>query len=166
MKTLEALGHINILRKPSSLALTFLGFAAFVGCTATDSPEPTTVTVETTQSTATVPGTVGILFTFDSIGSNPAKGGSNVIQVYTGPYSTAKDKQPVGTYMSGQSATADCSVSDGRELSSDPGADEEPRTYTAWLHIVSPEAWATVVYVDNPDAVLAKLDDCDLLNQP
>lgn len=158
------MGELLRSKKIATLALAIGLGAAACGGEEKEQAQATQPPVETTQPTDTDEGPVseGASFTFDSLGSDLDKGGSNVIQVYAGPENTATDKEATGTYMDGQPAEAECKI-EGREVSSIPAQGEAERTSNEWLKIDRPsgeEMWATAVYVENPKQILNQLEDC------
>lgn len=88
-------------------------------------------------------------------------GGSSVVQVYPGVGDSKRDKKANGTFLSGQSAIAECKT-EGRTVHSTPS--EEKRTYNEWVRIQGTPGktqYATAVYAENPDALLEQLPECD-----
>ena len=92
---------------------------------------------------------------FDNLG-----GGSSIIQVYPGV--TDADRQANGTYNAGDAVSADCKTV-GRTVRSDPSVGELNRISDQWIRIQgtpSETQYATVIYVQSPDELLARLPDC------
>lgn len=148
----------NTLRR-SLLAAGFTGLAAIAGCgedtsgsVSNSSPSDRSVGSETSE-----PSKETVEITFDSIGSDLASGGSNVINVYPGTGS--EDKTANGTFMDKQTADAECKQ-EGRLVSSVVEQGEQPVTSTAWLRIENGKYFATAVYIENRDQVLSELPDC------
>jgi len=98
----------------------------------------------------------GAGFSFDDLG-----GGSAVIQVYQGPSESAEDRIPNGTYLSGQTAIADC-VTVGRLVTSDPSVGESLGASDKWVRLADtePPRYATTVYTNITDAALKGLPTC------
>jgi hypothetical protein len=72
----------------------------------------------------------GAPFRFDALG-----GGSSIVNVYPGVQDTAADRQPNGTFASGQTTTAVCKTT-GRTVRSDPNVGERPRESDIWIRVV------------------------------
>jgi hypothetical protein len=83
-------------------------------------------------------------FRFDFLGSTA----SSILNVYPGVGQNAHDKQPNGTFHSGDVVTAVC-VTTGRRISSDPNYGEAARSSTEWVRIAAVEGvtqYASVTY--------------------
>lgn len=92
--------------------------------------------------------------TFDDLGAN-----SSIIQVYPGVSDSDSDKEANGTYNDGDSVQAECRA-EGRQVDSVPP--EMLRSSNQWIRIQSSNEsqFATAVYAENPDALLAQLSKC------
>ncbi|SRR6266498_3741254 len=142
-------------------AIVTAGGLAISGCTtsneragATNSRAP----AESTQSSPTsTTEPLDVQLVFDDL-----DGGSPIIQVYPGVSDSVADKLATGTYRDGQTVYAECKTK-GRKVSSHPELGEAPRTSDDWIRFHSiPDIgpYATAVYVENPEALLAQLPDC------
>lgn len=100
-----------------------------------------------------------VLITFDSLCSDLNKGGSNVIDVYPSPGPDGVVHN--GTFMNGQQAYAQCKV-EGRHVSSVHDEGELPGSSDMFVRLAGADSiyYATVVYVQNRDAVLGALKPC------
>jgi hypothetical protein len=84
-------------------------------------------------------------FRFDDL-----RGGSAIVNVYPGVQDTAADRQPNGTFLSGQTTTATCKTT-GRLVRSDPSAGERPRQSDVWLRVEAQAgqiSYASLTYGD------------------
>lgn len=89
-------------------------------------------------------------------------GGSPIIRVYPGVQNTPGDRMHNGTYNDGDVVGADCKTT-GREVSSDPSVGETDRTSDQWVRIHGTPGevqYASAVYVEQPDTLLATLEEC------
>lgn len=131
-----------------------LATAACGGNTTSDKANPPTssATASETHSKSVNP----VKVTFDSLGSDLARGGSNVINVYPG--SGPGDTTPNGTFMKGQPAYGLCKQ-EGRSVSSRPDQGETPVTSNEWIRLQG-GYFATAVYIADRNAVLNELTAC------
>jgi hypothetical protein len=96
-------------------------------------------------------------FRFDAL-----RGGSAIVNVYPGVQDTAADRQPNGTFLSGQTTTATCKTT-GRLVRSDPSAGERPRQSAVWLRVAAQAgqiSYASLTYGDIDQKALAVLPPC------
>jgi hypothetical protein len=101
------------------------------------------------------------ILVFDSLG-----GGSSVIKVYPGVTESTRDTEHNGTYYDGNKVFAECKVTEGgRMMHSDtsPSVHEKDRSSDDWIRIQGTPGeiqYATAVYAENPDQLLAQLPEC------
>jgi hypothetical protein len=154
---LDRLRNINWRRW--ALVPGFAGAIASAACGGNSSPNgaSTSAAASVSSGSASSSETTGanVTVTFDSRGSDLSKGGSNVINVYP----EATDTTPNGTFMSGQTAQADCKEI-GRNVSSHPEQGETEYHSDEWVRIQQGKYFATVVYLANPDQVVSQLPEC------
>jgi hypothetical protein len=84
------------------------------------------------------------------------------VNVYSGGQDTAADRQPNGTFLSGQTTTATCKTT-GRLVRSDPSAGERPRQSDVWLRVAAQAgqiSYASLTYGDIDQEALAVLPPC------
>lgn len=153
----------RIERKPRLLLKAALvvasGELALVGCSSTEQQpaEPaTTATTLTTLEQTTTTTEKPVPITFDDL-----DGGSPIIQVYPGTGESGNDTVSNGTFRDGQTADAYCKT-EGRVVTSDINVGEQARSSNEWIRLAGTPTtqFATVVYIQNPDQVLAQLPQC------
>jgi outer membrane lipoprotein SlyB len=156
-------GEYNWKMAAGALAATL----ALAGCTSESAPESASAltaqsTAESTVSTSsaatssTAPPTPGTTITIDALG-----GGTQDVFLYAGVGETAEDRATVASWLDGDTLGAECKT-EGRTVSSDLSVGELPRTSNMWVRIQndSEDQYATAVYIESPDEVLAKLPNC------
>lgn len=154
MKSFETITHGRIETPPirRGAVIAMVGLLGLFGCSDDGQSEPVT----TNPPTSVNPNAVTM--TFDSLSDT----GTTVIQVYPGVTETEADRQYNGTYLDGDTVTVDCKTQ-GRTVVSDPSLSETPRESSEWIHLASDngeDRFATAVYIEKPEAVLAALPDC------
>ena len=132
--------------------------------TASQPPEATAPPASA-QSNATGGNREPVKVTFDDLG-----GGDPVIHVYPGVSTANEDRQKNGVYEDGKTAPADCKLK-GRPVTSRVDLGEEDRNSDDWIRLFTSGSTegpnpqvkrqhATVVYIEDPAAVLSQLDTC------
>ena len=144
-------------RRMPFAAVVAAGGLLLAGCTTVEKGD-TSATSSAPAETVTPSATRTVKppeFLFDDLG-----GGSSVIQVYPGAGTSEADKVHNGTYMAGQPAMAECKT-EGRTVHSDTSVGEADRTSNEWVRIQGdPDRYATTVYIQDPERLLAALPDC------
>lgn len=150
-------------------ALLCVAGLAIVGCGGRSSAETSTTATRVAASSApdetgvANPGTPNSpissselpILVFDSLGA-----GSSVVQVYPGVTNSDVHKVSNGAFFDGDQVTPECKRT-GRKVES--VGDEIKRASDQWILINgSPglEQYATAVYVENPEQLLARLENC------
>lgn len=154
MGSLETITHTKAETRSihRGAVIAMVGLLGLFGCSDDDRSEPQTSNVPTsTNPNATT-------MTFDSLSDV----GTTVIQVYPGVTEAEADRQYNGTYLDGEVVTVDCKTR-GRTVVSDPSLSEVLRESNQWIHLASSngeDRFATAVYIEEPEAVLAALPEC------
>jgi len=137
------------------------GFALAVGCgEKSDKPASAVDTSAEIVPATTQSSGPKIHFSFDLLG-----GRDKIVRVYRGPEKTTQDKETIGAYYDGDSATADCQIK-GRTVTSDTSeaVHEEPKSSDIWVRLTDvlegQQPFATIVYTDLTNADLTRLETC------
>ncbi len=145
-----------------------VGFGDEKGASAAPTPGLTTAP-KTGSPAASGLGERPVMLTFDDRVIKPvlAPSGSEYIKVYNGPGFTPYDQGTAGSFKDGDKVGAECKVLNSRRITTDTDLGESAYSSGSWVRIDSPipgkDMYATMTYVENPDALLAQLPKCPLM---
>lgn len=161
--------HFERSWKLATGAISLAGTLALSGCSSgSNDPETPSETLSLPSATTTTQSPSNTSLPSSSSSETPnlifddLGGGSSIIRVYAGAGSNSQDLEANGTYNDGDAVPAECKTT-GRTIESDISLGEEERTSNAWIRITGTPGevqYATAVYVQNPDELLAQLPEC------